>query len=168
MKPCSNVRLFLLIFEVQKKLNIMYEFILKAHSGWAYVVLLTLIITVINSLVGISSKEPFGPKDRRIALFGLITTHVQFLIAMILYFTSPLGFSKIRELGMGTVMKNPELRLTVIEHPFINLIAIVLITIGWSTHKRATESPAKFKKIAIFYALGLLLILSRIPWSHWI
>ncbi|GEP49900.1 hypothetical protein FNO01nite_05720 [Flavobacterium noncentrifugens] len=146
----------------------MYEFILKAHSGWAYVVLLTLIITVINSLVGISSKEPFGPKDRRIALFGLITTHVQFLIAMILYFTSPLGFSKIRELGMGTVMKNPELRLTVIEHPFINLIAIVLITIGWSTHKRATESPAKFKKIAIFYALGLLLILSRIPWSHWI
>lgn len=168
MKPRSNVRLFLLIFEVQKKPNIMYEFILKAHSGWAYVVLLTLIITVINALVGISSKEPFGPKDRRIALFGLIATHVQFLIAMILYFTSPLGFSKIGELGMGTVMKNPELRLTVIEHPFINLIAIVLITIGWSTHKKASESPAKFKKIAIFYALGLLLILSRIPWSHWI
>lgn len=155
------------IFEIPKKTNTMYEFILKAHSGWAYVVLLTLAITIINSLVGISSKEPFGPKDRRIALFGLIATHVQFLFAMVLYFVSPLGFAKIGELGMSAVMKNAEIRLTVIEHPFVNLIAVILITIGWSTHKRAADSGLKFKKIAIFYTLGLLLILSRLPWSHW-
>jgi hypothetical protein len=28
-------------------------------------------------------------------------------------------------------------------------------------------ATAKFKKIAIFYGLGLLLILSRIPWGQW-
>jgi hypothetical protein len=46
-------------------------------------------------------------------------------------------------------------------------LAITLITIGWSKHKKATTSGAKFKCIAIFYGLGLLLILSRVPWSLW-
>jgi hypothetical protein len=64
-------------------------------------------------------------------------------------------------------MKIPELRLTMLEHPLINIIGIVLITIGWSTHKKQESSNGKFKKIAIFYGLGLLLILSRIPWSLW-
>ena len=61
------------------------------------------------------------------------------------------------------------LRLTSLEHPLINIIAIVLITISyWSKHKKAVESSAKFKAIALFfYGLGLILILSRIPWSLW-
>ena len=64
-------------------------------------------------------------------------------------------------------MKDAALRLTSLEHPLINIIAIVLITIGWSKHKKATTSEAKFKSIAVFFGLGLLLILSRIPWSLW-
>jgi len=38
---------------------------------------------------------------------------------------------------------------------------------GWSKHKKATTNEAKFKSIAIFYGVGLVLILSRIPWSLW-
>ena len=59
-------------------------------------------------------------------------------------------------------------RLTSLEHPLINIIAITLITIGWSKHKKALSSQAKFKSILLFFGLGLLLILSRIPWSLWI
>ncbi len=58
-------------------------------------------------------------------------------------------------------------RLLAVEHPFINIIAIVLITIGWSKHKKVMESAKKFKLIAIFYGLGLLCLLSRIPWGQW-
>ena len=36
---------------------------------------------------------------------------------------------------MSTVMKNEGLRQTVIEHPFTNILAIILITVGWSRHK---------------------------------
>jgi hypothetical protein len=57
--------------------------------------------------------------------------------------------------------------LTSLEHPLINIIAIVLITIGWSKHKKAANNDAKFQSIAIFYGIGLVLILSRIPWSLW-
>lgn len=142
----------------------MYNFVLKAHSGWAYIALIVLLIAVINALIGFSAKNPFTPKDRRISMFALIGAHVQFVFGLILYFVSPNGLAKIKAVGMGGMSAMD--RLLALEHPLINLIAIILITIGWSKHKRAADG-SKFKSIAIFYTLGLILLLSRIPWSLW-
>jgi hypothetical protein len=142
----------------------MYEFVLKAHSGWAYVALIILVIAVINAYIGLSAKDPFTPKDRRISLFALLSVHIQFVLGLALYFTSPNGFQKIQAVGMGNM--NAMDRLLALEHPLINLIAIILITIGWSKHKRSADE-VKFKTIAIFYTFGLVLLLSRIPWSLW-
>ncbi|MFA9192592.1 hypothetical protein AAGV28_14540 [Flavobacterium sp. FZUC8N2.13] len=139
----------------------MYAFIQKFHSGWAYIALLLLVIAVINAFIGLASKKEFTAKDRKIAIFGLIGTHTQLLIGLILYFVSPLGFGSLGQ------MSDKMLRLTSLEHPLINLIAITLITIGWSKHKKLTTSESKFKTFSIFYGLGLVLILSRIPWSLW-
>ncbi|MFT3794368.1 hypothetical protein [Flavobacterium sp.] len=146
----------------------MYNFIQQFHSGWAYLALLLLVVAIVNSLIGSSSHKEFTAKDRKIGLFGLIGAHIQLLVGLILYFVSPLGYSNIGALGMGEVMKNAALRLTVIEHPIINIIAIVVITIGWSKHKKAETSAAKFKSISIFYLIGLVLLLSRIPWGNWL
>jgi hypothetical protein len=142
----------------------MYNFIQKFHSGWAYLALLVLVVTVANAIIGMSSKKEFTAKDRKIALFGLIATHIQLLVGLILYFVSEVGMKAFSTEG---AMKIPELRLTMLEHPLINIIAIILITIGWSKHKKATSSEAKFKAIALFFGLGLVLILARIPWSLW-
>ncbi len=139
----------------------MYEFIQKAHSGWAYLVITFLLIAVINAFIGLSSKKEFTATDRKLALFALIFTHIQLLIGLILYFVSPLGKAVLGQ------MKDPALRLTSLEHPLINIIAIILITIGWSKHKKLMDSSAKFKTFAIFYSIGLVLILSRIPWKMW-
>lgn len=138
----------------------MYNFIQKFHSGWAYLALLLLVIAVINSLIGMTSKKEFTTKDRKIALFGLIGAHIQLVVGLIIYFISPFGLDLL-----GNMEK--QARLTSLEHPLINIIALVLITIGWSKHKKATTSNSKFKSIFIFYGLGLLLILSKIPWSLW-
>lgn len=142
----------------------MYNFIQKFHSGWAYLALLLLVFAVVNSAIGLTSKKEFTSKDRKIALFGLIGTHIQLIVGMILYFISEVGMKAFSTEG---AMKIPELRLTMLEHPLINIIAITLITIGWSKHKKAATNDSKFKSITIFYGLGLLLILSRIPWSLW-
>ena len=141
----------------------MYNIVQKFHSGWAYIALLLLVFAVVNSFLGKSSKREFTAKDRKIALFGLIATHIQLVIGLILYFVSDLGIKQLS----GAAMKNAELRLTVLEHPLINIIAIVLITVGWSKHKKAGTNEAKFNSIFIFYSLGLLLILSRLPWKLW-
>lgn len=139
----------------------MYGFIQKFHSGWAYIALLLLVIAVINAVIGLTSKKEFTAKDRKIAIFGLIGTHTQLLIGLILYFVSPLGFNSLGQ------MSDKTLRLTSLEHPLINIIAITLITIGWTKHKKLTTSESKFKTFSIFYGLGLVLVLSRIPWSLW-
>lgn len=138
-----------------------YNFLQKFHSGFAYLALLLLLIAVANSLVGHFSKKEFTAKDRKIAIFGLIGTHTQLLVGLILYFVSPLGFAALGE------MKDKAIRLTSLEHPLINIIAIALITIGWVKHKKLTTSESKFKTFSIYYTLGLLLILSRIPWKLW-
>lgn len=140
----------------------MYPFLQKTHSGWAYLALLLLFIAVINAIIGLTSKKHFAAKDRKIALFALIGTHTQLLIGLILYFLSPLGKTAFGQ------MSNAELRLTSLEHPLISILAIILITIGWSKHKKLIESKAKFKTFAIFYGLGLVLILSRLPWNQWL
>lgn len=144
----------------------MYDFIQKFHSGWAYLALLVLVVAVVNSLIGMFSKKEFFSKDRKIALFALIAIHIQFLVGIILYFVSPNGLNMIKAVGMGGL--TTESRLLALEHPLINVIAIALITIGWSKHKKLMTSESKFKTFSILYGLGLLLILSRIPWKIWL
>mgnify|MGYP000709261070 FL=1 len=140
----------------------MYNTILSVHSYLAYAALGLLFIATINAIFGLTSKGLFKSKDRSISLFALIVCHMQLLAGLILYFVSPLGLESFGQ------MKEAALRLTSLEHPLINIIALALITIGWSKHKKEESNNGKFKKIAIFYTLGLLLILSRLPWANWL
>ena len=144
----------------------MYPTVQFIHSYWAYLVLIVLFVGVINSIIGYASNKEYGATNFRIALFTLITTHIQLLIGIVLYFVSPY-FSVLLEKGMGAVMPDPTLRLYIMEHPLMMIIAVVLITIGYSKHKSKLTSKPKFKTLAIFYTLGLLVMLSRIPWSAW-
>ena len=135
------------------------------HSYWAYLVLIILIVAVVNAIIGLTKKKDFTDKDLRLGLFGLIVSHIQLLIGLAWYFMSPY-FNQLTN-NTSEVMKSKELRLLALEHPLMMILAIVLITIGWSKHKRKIESASKFKMFAIFYGLGLLFILSRIPWTNW-
>jgi len=141
------------------------DIIKTLHSYWAYLVLLVLIIAVINSLIKTFGDKEYEAKDFRISLFTLIVSHIQLLIGIILYFVSPR--IELFSEGMGEIMKNSVDRLYLIEHPIINIIAVVLITIGYSKHKKKLTSKAKLKTIAVFYTIALVLFLSRIPWSSW-
>ncbi len=146
----------------------MYETIQFIHSYWAYLTLLLIILATLNALKGSFTKPEFSNKDFRLALFALIVTHIQVLIGLILYIFSTSAMGAIKSAGMGSVMKDSILRYFSVEHPLIMLIAVVLITIGYSKHKKKENSAQKFKTLAIFYSIALVLVLSRIPWSSWI
>lgn len=145
----------------------MYSTVYFIHSWWAYLVVLVLLIATINSLVGFVSKKEYGANDLRIALFTLIVTHIQLLIGIVLYFVAPY-FQAFAEQGMGEVMGNPTLRLYLVEHPFVMILAVVLVTVGYSKHKNKLLSQKKFKMLSIFYTLALIFVLSRIPYSAWL
>ncbi|MEO1032948.1 hypothetical protein [Winogradskyella sp.] len=137
------------------------------HSGWAYVVLLVLVLATLNALIKFFGNKEFDAKDFRISLFALITMHIQLLIGIILFFLKDY-FSTIKEVGgMGEVMKNSELRNLIVEHPLTMIIAVTLVTMGYSKHKKKLVSKPKFKMLAIFYTLALILVLAKIPWNLW-
>lgn len=143
----------------------MYLGLQHLHSGVAYLVLLALTIVIIYALIGSLSGREFTEKDRKIAMIAFILSHIQLLAGLILYFVSPLGFSL---LSGGGAMADAASRLTALEHPLINIVAIVLITIGYSRAKKLEASRAKFRSIYMMYAIGFVLILSRIPWGNWL
>ncbi len=144
----------------------MYQTLHIVHSYVAYVALTILILAVVNAISGWLGNRMFTlEKDFRLSLFALILGHVMLLIGLVLFFVSPNGLSAIQELGMGGL--SSEARKLAVEHPFTNIIALVLITIGWSRHKKLMEGKHKFRTIAIFYGLGLILLLSMIPWGQW-
>ncbi len=133
------------------------------HSTFAYVLLAALIFSVIYVLIAYAQKKPFTDKVRKFALIGLISAHIQFLVGLLLYVLSPLGLSNFS----GAAMKDSLSRLYILEHPLMMLVAIVLITIGYSRAKRLKGDNARYRSILIFYGLGLVFILSRIPWTVW-
>ena len=91
----------------------------------------------------------------------LIFCHLQLVIGLILFVMK--DYTKLFS-DMGTTMKTPSLRFILVEHTFIMLIAIIFITIGYSTAKRAATDAAKHKKTFIWYLLGFILIMVSIPW----
>ena len=143
----------------------MYTGLQHTHSGLAYLALLALVLVIIWALVGALSGRDFQEKDRKIALIAFILCHIQLLVGLILYFVSPLGYSL---LAGGGAMADATARLTALEHPVINILAIVLISVGFIRAKKLESSTAKFRSIYMMYAVGLVLILSRIPWSSWL
>ena len=138
------------------------------HSYWAYLVVIVVAAAAINALIGFLTKREFHPRDFRLALFGLIVTHIQFLIGFILFFVS----DKVRwfdsDTEISTIMKNSDLRLYNLEHPLVMILVAVFITVGYSKHKKKLTSTPKLKMLAIFYTIALILLLSRIPWSTWL
>ena len=100
------------------------EIVQFIHSKWAYLVLVVLIIATVNALIKFFGNKEFDPKDFRIALFTLITMHIQLLIGIVLFFMKDY-FGTIKEVGgMGEVMKNSALRNLIVEHPLTMIIAI--------------------------------------------
>jgi len=146
----------------------MYTTVQFIHSWWAYLTLLIILIATINALAGFFGNKEYQPKDFRIALFGLIVTHIQVLLGLALYFISPNGMQAISNNGMSEVMKDSTMRLYAVEHPMIMIFAVILITVGYSKHKKKLISKPKFKMLTIFYTLALILMLSRIPWQQWL
>lgn len=145
----------------------MYTTLQFIHSYWAYVVVIVVFMATVNALGGFVTKREYHPRDFRLALFGLIVTHLQLLIGLVLFFVSPNGLHAITNNGMGVVMKDSQMRLLAVEHPIVMILVAALITIGYSKHKKKLVSGPKLKMLTIFYTIAFLLLLSRIPWGQW-
>ncbi|MCA4808378.1 hypothetical protein IF128_01155 [Empedobacter stercoris] len=134
------------------------DFIKQFHSGWAYLVILMGIIFVISTLIYAISKKDTNATIKKIGLFTTITFHVQLLIGLVYYI---MMFSALEP---SNIMSDSALRLTFVEHPMMMIAGVVFITIANAKLKRSTTVPMS---VAIFAIIGLVCILSRIPYHVW-
>ena len=130
-----------------------------AHSGLRWVVLLLLLVAIINALSKWRSGKQYTDGDRKITLFTMIGAHIQLILGLILYFF----LSPAVQFNEHT-MADKVLRFYSVEHLTIMILAIALITIGYSQAKKKVEAAQKFRATFIYYLIGLLLILAGIPW----
>lgn len=141
----------------------MYTLFKNVHSYWAYLVLIVLVLATFNAIIKTLGKKEYEANDFRLSLFTLIVSHFQLLIGLVVWLSA--GY--FDEMGMGDIMKNATMRSNVVEHPLTMVIAVALITIGYSKHKKKLTSAAKLKTIAVFYTIALVLVLAKIPWKVW-
>lgn len=135
-----------------------YTIFKHSHSGLRWLVLFALLGVIVIAVAQLTGKKQFTDTLRKFSLFALIFSHLQLLIGLVLYFISP------KVIFAGESMKNALTRFFLVEHIALMIIALVLITMGYSKAKKAIEHSAKLKKTLWFYGLGLLLILLSIPW----
>ncbi|MCO4294339.1 cytochrome B [Solitalea sp. MAHUQ-68] len=132
----------------------MYTGLLHLHSLLRWIALILLIISVVKAFSAWNnSSKLYTEGNRKLNLFTLISVHLQLVVGFVLYFVSP----KVQ--FAADTMRNSTLRYFAVEHVLMMVIAIVLITIGYSKAKRLEIGFEKNKRIAVFYGLGLLLIL---------
>jgi hypothetical protein len=142
--------------------KIMYTGFLHLHSLLRWVLLVLLLVMIYRAFMARKSGRAFDATDRKLSLFTMISAHIQLVLGFVMYFMNDTIGAALSD--MGATMKDGLLRFLAVEHALTMVMGIVLITIGHIKAKKAPTDHQKFGAILMFYLLGLILIISRIPW----
>lgn len=137
----------------------MYQILLMSHSILRYIVILLLILVLVRSIYGWLMRRPFEKPDFILSRLLASGTHLQLLLGIILFFLSPLVIFN------GETMKNPALRYWTVEHWFLMLTAVVLITISAIRIKKQADSAAKHRTVFLLNGIAMLIILLSLVMS---
>jgi hypothetical protein len=135
----------------------MYIPLLKSHSGLRWI-LLILFVSALVMLFRAAYQGKYNKKLASTAKMTLILTHIQFLLGLVLYFISP------KVIFAASSMKVSVFRFYLVEHISLMLIAVILLTIGFSKAKKLLNTQAGAKKMFTYYLISFILIMISIPW----
>lgn len=139
-----------------------HSVLLILHSLLRWFVLISLLYAIYRSYRGWFSKSTYTIQDSQVTRVATIIAHIQLLVGLILYAVSPVIHNLFRD--FGEAVQQTSIRFYGMEHSIMMIIAVVLITIGSVKSKREVEDTRKFKTVAIWFTIALLLILVMIPW----
>jgi hypothetical protein len=138
----------------------MHSLLLATHSVIRYFLLILLLILIVRSLLGWLNKSNYEKMDDKVSLGVFMLTHTQLLLGIILFFVSPIVIFS------GASMKDSVARYWLVEHNTGMIIALVLITIARISTKKMTDAVAKHKRMFVFNAIALVIILLMIAHSQ--
>jgi len=143
----------------------MYTGFLHLHNTLRWLVLLSLVITLVKYVSGWLGNQPWKKTDNLLGIVFTSLMDIQLLTGLVLYFfLSPV--TKLAMSNFGAAMKDADLRFYAVEHFSMMLIAVALVHIGRAKSKKAKTDSAKFKTATIFFLIALGVILAAIPWNR--
>lgn len=141
----------------------MYATLLALHSLTRWLVLTSLLFAIFRAYRGWLLNKPYLKFDNSVRHITATIAHIQLVLGVWLYFISPIVNYFLH--NFSTAVHERAIRFFGMEHITMMLIAITLITIGSAKAKRKSTGKEKFKTMAIWLTIALLIILSSIPWS---
>jgi hypothetical protein len=141
----------------------MYPTFLALHSLVRWLVLASLLFTIYRAYHGLFTKRTFSRFDNSVRHWTATIAHIQLMIGLLLYFISPIINYFLH--NYTEAVRQREIRFFGMEHSLMMMIAIVVITIGSAQAKRKQTDMEKFKTMAVWFTVGLLIILTSIPWA---
>jgi hypothetical protein len=141
----------------------MYLILLATHSLIRWFVLTSLLFAIYRAYRGWLLKKQFSRFDNSVRHITATIAHVQLILGLWLYFISPIVAYFLY--NFKDAVHERQIRFFGMEHVTMMLTGIILITIGSVKAKRKSTDLEKFKTMAIWFTIALLVILSSIPWS---
>ena len=120
----------------------MTQFLLQAHSGWRWLVLILIVITALKMLIGWLSKQKWTSLDSNLLFYSRIALYVQVVLGAILYILLQ-QWTNMRFTG---------------EHVIVALLAVGAVEFGAGRAKRLSRTNDMFKFAFIGFVIGLVLI----------
>lgn len=140
----------------------MVEVLVAIHNVLRWVVLIAAFAAIGMAWQGVMSKRAWTRGDRLRSVALVASLHTQLLLGLVLYGLSPVVRAGFQD--MAAAMGNRGIRFFVVEHIFLMIVAVVVVQVGSIMAKKAQDDAKKHKRTAIFFTVGLLLILGGIPW----
>ncbi|WP_046242566.1 hypothetical protein [Hymenobacter terrenus] len=138
----------------------MYLTLLTLHSLFRWVVLVGLLLGLSRAYRGWLGQQAFTPLDNTLRHTVATLAQVQLVLGYGLYVVSPL----VRSFHLRDAEHAPTTLFFALQHVAVMTAAIVVLTIGSALAKRRASSPEKFRTMATWFTVALLLILLAIPW----
>ena len=135
----------------------MHPLLSTLHSYNRYLLLAALLFVLYRSISGWLGNKPYDKTDNAASAALLGLTHLQLILGLIMYFATSHYTTTA-----GLSMKDPWVRYFKAEHIAAMLIAVVLIQLGRTFSKKASDNTEKHKKVAIYTAIATLIIVGTL------
>ncbi len=131
----------------------MFSVLLTLHNLVRWVVVILAVYALARAYSGWLGKRPWGPADRQAGMFFTVGLDIQVLLGVIL-----LVFDWFTTGSPGLFF--------LLWHIPLMIIGAALAHMGRVVSRKAPDDPGKHRLTAIWFTIGLLVVLIGIPWTR--
>lgn len=130
----------------------------KLYDYWETLVLISIFVVIANSLYSLVIKKNLTFFDLRIILFSLIFNYIFFIIGLFIFLSNIILIYNNPEHSI--IIKQDYFLFQITTHLF-NLLAAILINVGWSLQKLSKNNLKKSIRIFVFFLLSFIVLIGK-------